>query len=138
MAHFAQIDTDGNVLQVIVVVNDEILENGVESEAKGIKFCKTLFGEDTNWLQTSYNSTIRKNFAGIGYTYDANRDAFIPPKIVNSWVLDEQTCQWIPPKPKPNFPLEVGQYYQWNEDEIEWSVITLPIEETENSEIVTP
>ena len=92
MAHFAELDNQNTVLRVIVVHNNELLDNGVESEAKGIAFCKTLFGG--NWKQTSYNGTIRKNYAGIGFTYDPVRDAFIPPKPGDNWVLDEATCQW--------------------------------------------
>ena len=92
MAHFAELDNQNTVLRVIVVHNNELLDNGVESEAKGIAFCKTLFGG--NWKQTSYNGNIRKNYAGIGFTYDPVRDAFIPPKPGDNWVLDEATCQW--------------------------------------------
>lgn len=93
MAHFAQLDETNTVTQVIVVHNNELLDNGVESETKGVAFCQSLFGG--NWIQTSYNGSIRKNFAGIGYTYDLIRDAFIPPKpIEGDWELDEQTCQW--------------------------------------------
>lgn len=94
MAHFAQLDNNDAVIQVIVVHNNELLDNGVESEAKGIAFCKSLFGEDTRWVQTSYNGNIRKNYAGIGFTYDEPRDAFIPPKPEGNWVLDEDTCNW--------------------------------------------
>ena len=95
MAHFAQLDNNDIVTQVIVVHNNELLDNGVESEAKGIEFCKSLFGNDTRWIQTSYNGNIRKNYAGIGYTYDEPRDAFIPPKPEEgNWVLDEDTCNW--------------------------------------------
>lgn len=94
MAHFAQLDNNNTVTQVIVVHNNELLDNGVESEAKGIAFCKSLFGEDIRWVQTSYNGNIRKNYAGIGYTYDELRDAFIPPKPEGNWILDEDTCQW--------------------------------------------
>lgn len=93
MAHFAELDDQNTVLRVIVVHNNELLDNGVESEAKGIAFCKTLFGG--NWKQTSYNGNIRKNYAGIGFTYDPVRDAFIPPKPGDSWVLEESTCQWV-------------------------------------------
>jgi hypothetical protein len=93
MAHFAQLDENNVVLQVIVVHNNELLIDGIESEAKGIEFCQSLFGG--NWIQTSYNGTIRKNYAGIGYTYDATRDAFIAPKPDGvDWTLDEQTCIW--------------------------------------------
>ena len=96
MAHFAQLDENNVVTQVIVVTNEELLDNGVESEAKGIAFCKSLLGEETIWIQTSYNSKIRKNYAGIGYTYDTDRDAFIPPKnnCHAEEILDEATCRW--------------------------------------------
>lgn len=92
MAHFAELDENNVVKQVIVVHNNELLDNGFESEAKGIAFCQSLFGG--NWKQTSYNNNIRKNFAGIGYTYDEQRDAFIPPKPEGDWILNEDTCQW--------------------------------------------
>lgn len=93
MAHFAELDATNTVTQVIVVHNNELLDNGVESEAKGIAFCQSLFGG--NWVQTSYNASIRKNYAGIGCTYDPVRDAFIPPKPEEgNWVLNEDTCIW--------------------------------------------
>jgi hypothetical protein len=94
MAHFAKLDENNVVTTVVVVHNNELLVDGVESEAKGVEFLVGLFG-DSNWKQTSYNATIRKNAAGIGYTYDPNKDAFIPPKPEGNYVLDEQTCQWI-------------------------------------------
>jgi len=95
MAHFAQLDETNIVTQVIVVNNNELLDNGVESEAKGIAFCQSLLGG--NWVQTSYNETIRKNYAGIGYIYDPVRDAFIAPKANchNEETLDEETCRWV-------------------------------------------
>ena len=95
MAHFAQLDETNIVTQVIVVNNDELLDNGVESEAKGIAFCQSLLGG--TWVQTSYNGNIRKNYAGIGYSYDATRDAFIAPKANchPEETLDEETCRWI-------------------------------------------
>ena len=93
MAHFAELDATNTVTQVIVVHNNELLDNGVESEAKGIAFCQSLFGG--NWVQTSYNASIRKNYAGIGCTYDPVRDAFIPPKPEEgNWILNEDTCKW--------------------------------------------
>lgn len=96
MAHFAQLDENNVVTQVIVVHNNELLHEGVEQEAKGIAFCEGLLGG--RWRQTSYNRTFRKNFAGIGYTYDAQRDAFIAPQPNGEgWVLDEATCQWRNP-----------------------------------------
>jgi len=93
MAHFAQLDENNVVTQVIVVHNNELLVDGVEQEAKGIEFCQSLFGG--TWVQTSYNNNIRKNFAGIGYTYDAQRNAFIAPQPEGEgWTLDENTCVW--------------------------------------------
>ena len=114
MAHFAKLDENNLVTQVIVVHNNELLDNGVESEAKGIAFCQSLFGG--NWKQTSYNSTMRKNFAGIGYTYDQSKDAFIPPKPFNSWLLNETTCNWEPPVAYPND----GKLYIWDENITNW------------------
>lgn len=117
MAHFAEIGLNNTVLQVIVVHNNELLdENGKESEAKGAEFCRNLFGG--TWLQTSYNGTFRKNFAGVGYTYNAIRDAFIPPQPYQSWVLDDATCQWKAPVPIPTD----GQAYSWNEPTQAWVV----------------
>lgn len=94
MAHFAELDATNTVTQVIVVDNNEMLEeDGTENPIKGAKFCQSLLGG--NWIQTSYNGTIRKNFAGIGYIYDQTRDAFIPPKPEEgSWILNEDTCRW--------------------------------------------
>lgn len=99
MAHFAQLENN-IVTQVIVVHNNELLDNGVESEAKGIAFCQSLFGG--TWIQTSYNGNIRKNYAGIGYTYDSTRDAFIAPKTNchPEETLDEATCRWVCTNPE--------------------------------------
>lgn len=95
MAHFAELDENNVVLRVIVVSNEMMIENGQESESKGITFCKQLFGKDTNWIQTSYNKGFRKNYAGIGFIYDINRDAFIPPKPEGEgWILDEESFTW--------------------------------------------
>ena len=114
MAHFAKLDSNNVVTEVIVVHNNELLDNGVESEAKGIAFCQSLFGG--NWKQTSYNGNMRKNFAGIGYTYDAGLDAFISPKPYNSWVLNNTTCVWEAPVPMPTD----GKHYVWNENVVNW------------------
>jgi len=81
MAHFAQLDENNVVTQVIVVHNNELLDNGVEREELGVAFCKSLFGADTRWVQTSYNGSIRKHYAGVGYTYDPVADEFVPPPI---------------------------------------------------------
>jgi hypothetical protein len=115
MAHFAQIDQNNVVLQVIVVHNNELLDNGVESEAKGIAFCQSLF-PGTNWVQTSYNGNMRKNYAGVGFTYDAGRDAFISPQPFPSWVLNETTCRWDAPVPYP----QDGKAYYWDEPTTSW------------------
>jgi hypothetical protein len=94
MAHFAEIDDNGIVMRVIVVSNDKILVDGIESEQKGIDFCKRIFGGG-NWVQTSYNSNFRYNFASIGFTYDSEKDAFIPPKPSDKYILDTNNFQWI-------------------------------------------
>lgn len=118
MAHFAEIGLNNVVQRVIVVHNNELLdENNVESEQKGADFCRNLFGG--TWVQTSYNGTFRKNFAGASYTYDSQRDAFIPPKPFDSWVLNEETCQWQAPKPMP----EDDNIYIWNEETQEWVTV---------------
>lgn len=118
MAHFAKLENNV-VTQVIVVSNQDILdENGQESEEKGIEFCSNLLGG--TWKQTSYNAKIRKNYAGIGYTYDEGRDAFIPPKPYNSWLLDETTCQWKAPV---DYPAD-GKRYTWNEEKTSWDAVT--------------
>ena len=98
MAHFAKLDEDNNVLEVHCVHNNELLdESGVEQEQKGVDFLVEWSGGYPHWKQTSYNGRIRKNYAGIGYAYDAARDAFIPPKPSDDATLNEVTCQWIVP-----------------------------------------
>lgn len=114
MAHFAKIDESKIVTEVIVVNNEELLIDGVESEAKGVAFCQSLFGG--TWVQTSYNGNFRKHYAGIGFSYDAGRDAFIPPKPFDSWILDEETCIWQAPIPYPND----GNIYEWDEATQSW------------------
>ena len=123
MAHFVRLDQNSIVVQGIVVHNNELIDNGIESEAKGIAFCQSLF-PDTTWVQTSYNGNIRKNYAGIGYTYDEQRDAFIPPKPYASFILNEDTCLWEPPVPYPTD----GERYLWNEEEGEWVLVSAPEE----------
>lgn len=118
MAHFAQLDENNVVIQVIVVSNAECLDPhyGIESEATGVTFCKSLFGYSTEWKQTSYSGALRKHFAGIGYTYDAALNAFIPPKPFASWLFDLDTCQWKAPIPYP----DDGLRYSWDEDTLSW------------------
>lgn len=117
MANFAEIDENNKVIRVLVVENDVIKNDaGEEVEALGISFLKQLCGENTRWIQTSYNGNFRKNFAGIGYTYNAAFDGFIPPKIFASWILDEATCSWVAPIPYP----DDGLSYGWNEEKQAW------------------
>jgi hypothetical protein len=119
MAHFAEIDEDLNVLRVIVVNNSDIGDlHFPESEPAGIAFCKSLFGNETNWLQTSYSGSFRKNYAGGGYRYGQTIDAFIPPKPFPSWLLNEENAQWVPPVPYPND----GQMHAWDEQSLQWVV----------------
>jgi hypothetical protein len=119
MAHFAKIGLNNKVIAVHSVHNDVLKDsNGVEQENIGIEFLTNLHGWAI-WKQTSYNNNIRKNYAGIGYTYDEQRDAFIPPKPFNSWVLNETTCRWESPIPYPND----GERYIWNESNQTWDLI---------------
>jgi hypothetical protein len=115
MAHFAQLDDNNVVTQVIVVANEELLFEGVENETQGVIFCRSLFGNDTKWVQTSYNGNIRKRYAGIGFTYDADKDAFIAPQPFASWVLDAD-LNWQAPVAMP----EDGKAYAWFEPNQEW------------------
>lgn len=94
MAHFAKLDKDNQVLAVHVVNNEVITVDGTESEQAGIDFLASLHSHE-HWKQTSYNSTIRKHYAGIGYTYRADLDAFVPPKCHDEANLDENTCLWV-------------------------------------------
>tara|TARA_R100001440_G_scaffold7955_3_gene15396 strand:- start:473 stop:844 length:372 start_codon:yes stop_codon:yes gene_type:complete len=123
MAHFAELDSNNIVLRVLVVGNNDCLDdNNNESESVGIIFLQNLFGSDTVWKQTSYNGNMRKNYAGIGHTYDQTRDAFIAPKPFTSWVLNETTCRWQAPIAYPTD----GEMYQWNETDQQWDVRDAP------------
>jgi hypothetical protein len=118
MAHFAQIENN-LVIQVIVVDNNDILdEQGNELESIGIQFCTDLLGGD--WKQTSYNNNIRYNYAGIGFTYDGDRDAFIAPTPYPSWILDESTCRWDSPVPYPTVSEGSEEFYKWDEETTSW------------------
>jgi len=128
MASFAKIEN--NIVTTVISVVNEVLKdsNGIEQENIGIQFLKSLYGQDTNWKQTSYNTNggvhslggtpFRKNHAGIGYIYDETRDAFIPSKPFNSWILNETTCNWNAPIAYPND----GQRYTWNEETLNWTL----------------
>ena len=122
MAHFAEINSNNKVLRVVVVNNNELLVNGVENEQKGIDFCKSLFGSNTNWIQTSYNNNFRKQYAGINYTYDPIKDKFISPQPYPSWSLDASD-NWQAPIPKPLTNLDsLNTYddYFWDESSLNW------------------
>jgi len=112
MAHFARIES-GIVTTVIVVHNNELLVNGVETESKGAEFCHNLFGG--TWVQTSFNNNIRKQYAGIGHTYDADADVFVAPQPYGSWTLDEN-YDWQPPTPMP----VDDKRYEWFEPNQQW------------------
>jgi hypothetical protein len=114
MAHYARLNVENVVEAVIVVNNDDEMENGVANEVKGIMFCVSLTGHPF-WLKTSYNNNIRKQYAGIGYTYDPARDVFIVPQPFPSWTLDENS-DWQPPVPMPTD----GGMYTWDENSLSW------------------
>ena len=117
MAHFAQLDENNVVTQVIVVANEELMEDVVESEVKGIAFCQSLFGGI--WKQTSYNGNIRKNYAGIGYTYREDIDAFVPPQPYSSWMLNGK-AQWEAPVAMPTD----DKRYSCDETQQNWIEVT--------------
>jgi len=126
MANFAKIGLNNKVTEVLSVHNNELLDsNGVEQEVNGIDFLTKLTGWSI-WVQTSYNNNFRKNHAGIGYTYDEDRDAFIPRKPLASWILNETTCLWEAPVAKPELTQEQidnNNYYNWNETTISWDIV---------------
>ena len=119
MATFAKIGLNNKVIEVLSVHNNELKDsNGVEQEVNGIDFLTKLTGWAI-WKQTSYNNNFRKNHAGIGYTYDEDRDAFIPKKPYNSWVLNETTCLWEAPVALP----DTENRYNWNEETTTWDLV---------------
>ena len=119
MASFAKIGLNNKVIEVLSVHNNELKDsNGIEQEVNGIDFLTKLTGWAI-WKQTSYNNNFRKNHAGIGYTYDEDRDAFIPKKPYNSWILNEDTCQWEAPVAYP----DDDNKYTWNETNQTWDLI---------------
>lgn len=130
MAHFAELDTNNIVLRVLVVDNAVLKdEAGVEHEQKGVDFLQNLFGTDTLWKQTSYTGSFRVRYAGIGYSFDSNLNAFIPLKPYPSWVLDTNIADWVAPVLKPNLTPdeeEAGMFYVWNEEFLRWDLISKP------------
>ena len=129
MAHFAQLDENNVVTQVIVVDNKDITDphTGEEDEILGIAFCKKLLGG--KWVQTSYNGNMRKRYAGIGYTYDRALDAFLAPKPHASWVLNSETAEWEAPVAQPSLTKaqqDAGSFYVWDEETTSWKLETRP------------
>ena len=127
MAHFAKLDENNVVTEVHVVANRDTADvDGVEKEYIGQAFLEKLFGG--TWKQTSYNARIRKNYAGIGYTYNADIDAFVPPKPFASWLLNEETAQWEAPvaMPADAGTGEPPKMYSWDEDAVNWVEIQQP------------
>ena len=119
MAHFAELGSNGEVISVHVVDNVNLLDDdGNEQEQAGIDYLTQVHGY-TSWVQTSYNNDTRKNYAGIGFTYDDKRDAFIRPKPYTSWTLNESTCLWEAPVSRPTDNKE----YNWNEQTQTWDVV---------------
>jgi hypothetical protein len=131
MAHFAKIGVGSKVLKVETISNDV-----APTEQAGVDFLNNLYGTNDIWKQTSYNTRngehltdgtpFRKNYAGIGFKYDQTRDAFIPPKPFGSWILNETTCNWEAPIPRPELTQEQidnNNYYKWNEENQSWDLI---------------
>jgi len=106
MSHFAKIDSN-NIVTEVIVAEQDFINSG-------------LVGDSFLWVQTSYNKNFRKNFANVGYTYDKTRDAFIPPKEFDSWTLNETTCLWEPPVECP----DDGKHYKWNETDKKWDEVS--------------
>jgi len=137
MAYFAKLNSK-NIVETVISINNAVItdSNGIEQEQLGVDFINQLYKTNDVWKKTSYNTrggkyfnsdntlgdqskSFRKNYAGIGYTYDSNRDAFIAPKPYNSWTLNEQTCNWEAPVARPND----GNMYKWNEEILNWELI---------------
>ena len=131
MAYFAKLGV-GNIVEQVISINNSVItdNNGIEQEQLGVDFINKLYNTNDIWKQTSYNTSkgihllggvpFRKNYAGIGDIYDEQRDAFIPTKPFNSWILNENTCDWESPVPRPD------QYnrYNWNEETLNWILIS--------------
>jgi len=120
MAYFAKLGI-GNIIERVISINNSVItdSNGVEQEQIGVDFINKLYNTRDVWKQTSYNRNFRKNYAGIGYQYDQTRDAFIPPKPFNSWILNEDTCLWEAPVYKP----QDDNQYIWNESTLTWNIV---------------
>ena len=120
MAYFAKLGT-GNIIEQVISINNSVItdSNEVEQEQLGVDFINKLYNTRDVWKQTSYNRTFRKNYAGVGYQYDQQRDAFIAPKPFNSWILNEDTCNWESPVAYP----QDDNKYKWNEQTLSWDIV---------------
>jgi hypothetical protein len=129
MAHFAQIDYENKVIRVSVVRNEDIFDgDGNESEDVGIQYLKSIHGEKTMWLQTSYNNSFRCRYAGIGMVYNVEHDVFLHQQPYPSWILNTENYDWDAPVSKPELTeeqKESGSYYEWNEEAKEWVLNTI-------------
>ena len=133
MAYFAKLGT-GNIIEQVISINNAVItdNNGIEQEKLGVDFINKLYNTKDVWKQTSYNNNIRKNFAGIGFQYDQQRDAFIPKKPFDSWILNESTCRWQSSIPYPitNTKNKINEFgnpendlYRWNEQTLSWDLV---------------
>ena len=122
MAYFAKLGV-GNIVEKVISINNSVItdSNGVEQEKLGVDFINNLYNTRDVWKQTSYNNNFRKNYAGIGFQYDQTRNAFIPPKPFNSWILNEDTCRWEAPVAKP----QDENKYTWNESTLTWDIVEI-------------
>jgi hypothetical protein len=123
MAHFAEIDSNNIVLRVNCACNIDIANNGGEQSEQAAQHFATVSPLSQNgikWIQTSYNNNFRKQYAGIGYTYDSVKDKFISPQPYPSWLLDSND-DWQPPVPYPQN--NNNQYYSWNENNKTWDLV---------------
>lgn len=132
MAHFAQLDENDVVVFVTPLPNEELYdENGIEQEQNGINYLKAQFGQDTKWVQTSYNHKFRNVYAGLGFQYDRENDVFLPPKPREfpSWIWDDGRKAWRPPVPRPGLSpeqYEQGYIPQWDEATVSWTIVEGP------------
>jgi hypothetical protein len=118
MAHFAKLDENNVVVEVVIVRNEDMLVDGVENEQAGIDYLESL-GFTGRWVQTSYNATFRKNYAAVGQRYDEEKDAFMPTPLYPSWILNQETFKWEAPVPKPAEDPD-GFLYYWDEETMSW------------------